>query len=81
MDLTFHWFCRRRSESFGDDVDMTNDEKVPVLPLIKMPATRALATTNKTLPRDGFIGCFGTGVGKLSDNGTSCFKTNMYVNQ
>ena len=70
MNLQFNWFCKRKNEDFG--VDMANIYTIPTLPAVTMPGQRAEATKNKTLPRDGFIGCFGTGIGKLNDEGRKC---------
>jgi len=69
MELKYEWYCKRDNtgtsspkESFLEDLQAS--------PPISMPTgVPDVATTNKSLPRDHFSGCFGTGVGRLNGAG------------
>lgn len=79
MGLVFEWFCKQKNK---DEERMESfPENLKDCDPVTYPSTPDIATTNKSLSRDHFKGCFGTGGGKLSDSGTTSiqFGTGVFI--
>lgn len=65
MDLTFEWYCKRNNK---DLKGVALEEFNPILAnsdKVRYPKAPDPSTTNDSLPRDNFIGCFGSKIGIL----------------
>lgn len=73
MDLTFEWYCKRNNK---DLKGVALEEFNPILAnsdKVRYPKAPDPSTTNDSLPRDNFIGCFGSKIGILDGAGSFLF--------
>lgn len=68
MGLVFEWFCKQNNKDDDDRMESFPEDLNDCDP-VTYPDNPDIATTNKSLPRDHFKGCFGTGIGKLAGSG------------